>query len=188
MNNVTSQDWVPKKIFLTKGKGKSKERLTSFELALREAGIASLNLITVSSILPPGCEFVSQEEGTKLLSPGQVVPVVLARSDSNVLGDTVSSGVGVAVPKNKDHYGYLSEHHCIGMDNNTMEEYVEDLAAEMLATTYGVNFDPDASWDEKRELWKIDNRIVKTTSILEIAKVNEEGYWCTTVSAAVLIL
>ena len=129
MNIVTSQDWVPKKIFLTKGKGVSKERLTSFELALREAGIASLNLITVSSILPPGCDFISQEEGTKLLSPGQVVPVVLARSDSNVLGDLVGSGVGVAIPKNKEHYGYLSEHHCIGMDNYAMEEYVEDLAA-----------------------------------------------------------
>ena len=64
------------KIFLTKGKGMSKERLTSFELALREAGIASLNLITVSSILPPKCEFISQKEGTELLSPGQVVPVV----------------------------------------------------------------------------------------------------------------
>ena len=188
MNIVSSQNWVPKKIFLTKGKGMSKERLTSFELALREAGIASLNLITVSSILPPGCVFVTQEEGTKLLHPGQVVPVVLARSDSNTFGDLVSSGVGVAIPKNKEHYGYLSEHHCTGMDDYAMEEYVEDLAAEMLATTYGVNFDPDASWDEKRELWKIDNRIVKTESIIETAKVDAEGYWCTTVSAAVLIL
>ena len=188
MNIVSSQTWVPKKIFLTKGKGMSKERLTSFELALREAGIASLNLITVSSILPPGCVFVTQEEGTKLLHPGQVVPVVLARSDSNNFGDLVSSGVGVAIPKNKEHYGYLSEHHCTGMDDYAMEEYVEDLAAEMLATTYGVNFDPDASWDEKRELWKIDNRIVKTESIIETAKVDAEGYWCTTVSAAVLIL
>ena len=69
-----------------------------------------------------------------------------------------------------------------------MEEYVEDLAAEMLATTYGVNFDPDASWDEKRELWKIDNRIVKTESIIQTAKLDTEGYWCTTVSAAVLVL
>ena len=188
MNIVSSQNWVPKKIFLTKGKGMSKERLTSFELALREAGIASLNLITVSSILPPDCVFVTQEEGTKLLHPGQVVPVVLARSDSNIFGDLVSSGVGVAIPKNKEHYGYLSEHHCTGMDDYAMEEYVEDLAAEMLATTYGVNFDPDASWDEKRELWKIDNRIVKTESIIETAKVDAEGYWCTTVSAAVLIL
>ena len=188
MSTVTSKNWVPKKIFLTKGKGFSKERLTSFELALREAGIASLNLITVSSILPPKCEFISQQEGIKMLNPGQVVPVVLARSDSNKFEDLVSSGVGVAIPKDKEHYGYLSEHHCIGMDDYSMEEYVEDLAAEMLATTYGVNFDPDASWDEKRELWEIDNRIVKTESIIQTAKVDREGYWCTTISAAVLVL
>jgi arginine decarboxylase len=188
VNSVTFQNWVPKKIFLTKGKGISKERLTSFELALREAGIASLNLITVSSILPPKCEFVDKEDGVKLLEPGQVVPVVLARSDSNIQEDIVSSGVGVAIPKDQEHYGYLSEHHCTGMSEYAMEEYVEDLAAEMLATTYGVNFDPDASWDEKRELWEIDNRIVKTKSITQTAKVTSEGFWCTTVSAAVLII
>ena len=63
--------------------------------------------------------------------------------------------MGVAVPRDKDHYGYLSEHHCTGMNDIKMEEFVEDLAAEMLATTYGIKFDPDASWDEKRELWSI---------------------------------
>ena len=172
---------------MTKGIGVSREKLTSFELALRDAGIASLNLIEVSSILPPNCSFVDKDEGSKSLYPGQIVPVVLARSDSNKVGDLVSSGVGVAVPRDKSDYGYLSEHHCIGMDNLQMEEYVEDLAAEMLATTYGLEFDPDASWDEKRELWSIDNRIVKTKSIVQTGHV-KDNHWTTTVAAAVLIL
>ncbi len=172
---------------MTKGIGVSREKLTSFELALRDAGIASLNLIEVSSILPPNCSFVDKDEGSESLYPGQIVPVVLARSDSNKVGDLVSSGVGVAVPRDKSDYGYLSEHHCIGMDNLQMEEYVEDLAAEMLATTYGLEFDPDASWDEKRELWSIDNRIVKTKSIVQTGHV-KDNHWTTTVAAAVLIL
>ena len=181
-------NFVPKKIFLTKGVGFHKEKLASFELALREAGIAPLNLITVSSILPPHCKFIDKDEGVTLLKPGQVVPIVLAKSESNIPSTLVSSGVGVAVPRDKDHYGYLSEHHCTGMDDHNMEEYVEDLAAEMLATTYGIKFDPDASWDEKRELWSIDNRIVKTKSEVQTGVVNEEGHWTTTVAAAVLIL
>ena len=185
---MSLKELVPKNIFLTKGIGVSREKLTSFELALRDAGIASLNLIEVSSILPPNCSFVNKGEGSKSLHPGQIVPVVLARSDSNKVGDLVSSGVGVAVPREKSDYGYLSEHHCTGMDENSMEEYVEDLAAEMLATTYGIKFDPDASWDEKRELWSIDNRIVKTRSIVQAGPVNSEGHWTTTVAAAVLIL
>ena len=184
---VSLKELVPKNIFLTKGIGVSREKLTSFELALRDAGIASLNLIEVSSILPPNCSFVNTEEGSKSLYPGQIVPVVLARSDSNKIGDLVSSGVGVAVPRDKSDYGYLSEHHCIGMDDLQMEEYVEDLAAEMLATTYGLEFDPDASWDEKRELWSIDNRIVKTKSIVQTGHV-KDNHWTTTVAAAVLIL
>ena len=184
---MSLKELVPKNIFLTKGIGVSREKLTSFELALRDAGIASLNLIEVSSILPPNCNFVKKEEGSKALFPGQIVPVVLARSESNKLGDLVSSGVGVAVPREKSDYGYLSEHHCIGMDDFQMEEYVEDLAAEMLATTYGLEFDPDASWDEKRELWSIDNRIVKTKSIVQTGSVKDK-HWTTTVAAAVLIL
>ena len=184
---MSLKELVPKNIFLTKGIGVSREKLTSFELALRDAGIASLNLIEVSSILPPNCIFVDKDEGSKSLYPGQIVPVVLARSDSNKVGDLVSSGVGVAVPRDKSDYGYLSEHHCIGMDNLQMEEYVEDLAAEMLATTYGLEFDPDASWDEKRELWSIDNRIVKTKSIVQTGHV-KDNHWTTTVAAAVLIL
>ena len=184
---MSLKELVPKNIFLTRGIGVSREKLTSFELALRDAGIASLNLIEVSSILPPNCSFVNTEEGSKSLYPGQIVPVVLARSDSNKVGDLVSSGVGVAVPRDKSDYGYLSEHHCIGMDDLQMEEYVEDLAAEMLATTYGLEFDPDASWDEKRELWSIDNRIVKTKSIVQTGHV-KDNHWTTTVAAAVLIL
>jgi len=185
---VNSDNFVPKKIFLTKGVGFHKEKLASFELALREAGIAPLNLITVSSILPPNCKFIDKGEGVKLLKPGQVVPVVLAKSESNIPSTLVSSGVGVAVPRDKEHYGYLSEHHCTGMDDIKMEEYVEDLAAEMLATTYGIKFDPDASWDEKRELWSIDNRIVKTRSEVQTSIVSDEGLWTTTIAAAVLIL
>ena len=185
---MNSDNFVPKKIFLTKGVGFHKEKLASFELALREAGIAPLNLITVSSILPPNCKFIDKGEGVKLLKPGQVVPVVLAKSESNIPSTLVSSGVGVAVPRDKEHYGYLSEHHCTGMDDIKMEEYVEDLAAEMLATTYGVKFDPDASWDEKRELWSIDNRIVKTKSEVQTSIVSDEGLWTTTIAAAVLIL
>ena len=179
---------VPQKIFLTKGTGTHSEKLSSFELALRNARIASFNLVTVSSILPPYCDFVEPEEGMRMLQPGQIVPVVLARSESNSLGQLISSGVGVAVPRNREDYGYLSEHHTTGMSKQQMEDYVEDLAAEMLATTYGLKFDSDTSWDEKRELWTIDDKIIETKSIVEASPVKSSSHWTTVVCAAVLIL
>ena len=185
---VNSKNWIPKNIFLTKGTGMHKEKLASFELALRDAGIASYNLISVSSILPPNCEIIDKNTGNEMLHPGQVVPVVLARSESNIPSTLVSSGVGIAIPRDRNDYGYLSEHHTTDMDANQMEDYVEDLAAEMLATTYGLEFDPDASWDEKRELWNNDDRIVETKSIVEISSTDSSGKWTTVVCAAVLII
>ena len=185
---LTSKAWTPKKIFLTSGRGLHKEKLASFELALRDAGIEALNLISVSSILPPHCIFISREDGVSELNLGQVVPVVLARIDSKVPNQLISSGVGVAVPSDKNHHGYLSEHHAVGMDSDKMEDYVEDLAAEMLATTYGLKFDPHASWDEKREIWSIDNRIVKTKSVVKTANTDDDNLWTTVISAAVLLI
>ena len=62
--------FVAKKIFLTKGVGKHRERLSSFELALRSAGIAACNIVRVSSIFPPNCKLISRSEGLKHIQAG----------------------------------------------------------------------------------------------------------------------
>ncbi len=185
---VNHDDWTPHALFMTRGQGSHREKLASFELALRDASIECYNLVPVSSILPPRCELLERSAGLEQLQPGQVVPVVLARCQSAVPGEQPGAAVGVAVPRDREHYGYLSEHHVLGMGAQMLEDYVEDLAAEMLATTYGLEFDPEASWDEKRELWSIDNRIVRTRSVVETATVGPERGWTTVVAAAVLVL
>src|SRR6266568_2912783 len=70
--------FVPTKAFLSKGVGRHKEKLTSFEMALRDAHLANFNLVRVSSIFPPHCELVDREEGLSLMKPGQVVFAVIA--------------------------------------------------------------------------------------------------------------
>ena len=57
--------YTPSKIFLTKGVGKHREKLASFEMALRHAGVARFNLVRVTSILPGNCKLISREEGLK---------------------------------------------------------------------------------------------------------------------------
>jgi arginine decarboxylase len=178
---------VPKRIFLTKGVGKHKERLTSFELALRDAGIASQNLVRVSSIFPPNCKLVSRKEGLKYLSPGEVVFSVVAENSSREPHRLMSSSIGVAIPSDRSTYGYLSEHHSFGESDDIAGEYAEELAAEMLATTLNVEFDPDRSWDEKKEIYKISNKIVRTANITQSAVGDKRGLWSTVIAAAVLI-
>ncbi|MDP3027779.1 MAG: arginine decarboxylase, pyruvoyl-dependent [Nanoarchaeota archaeon] len=178
---------VPTKIFLTKGVGVHKNRLQSFELALRNAGIEKCNLVYVSSILPPNCKVISKEEGLKLLNPGQITFCVMARLESNEPNRLMSTAIGVAMPRDNNNYGYLSEHHSFGEKGENAGEYAEDLAATMLATTLGVEFNPDTAWEEREQAYKASGQIFKTTNICQSAEANKDGLWTTTISVAVLL-
>lgn len=179
--------FVPKRIFLTKGVGKHRERLSSFELALRSAGIASCNLVRVSSIFPPHCKLVSRSEGLKRLRPGQVTFVVLSENSTREPHRLIAASIGLALPADKSMYGYLSEHHSFGETEDRAGEYAEELAAEMLATTLDVEFDPDLNWDEKKEIYRISNKIVRTMNITQSAVGDKRGLWSTVLTAAILI-
>lgn len=179
---------VPTKIFLTKGVGTSKDKLSSFELALRSAGIETCNLVYVSSIMPPNCKMISKEDGMKELKHGQITFVVMARNNTNEPNRLISAAIGLAVPKDSNHYGYLSEHHAFGEKGEKAGDYAEDLAATMLATTLGVPFDPNQAWDERKQVYKASDHIFKTMHICQSAEGDKDGLWTTVISAAVLIL
>ena len=179
---------VPKKLFFTKGVGKHKERLTSLELALRDAGVASQNLVRVSSIFPPQCKIIARKDGVALLKPGEIVFAVIAENSTREPHRLIAASIGVAIPSDKNMYGYLSEHHSFGQTEEQAGDYAEELAAEMLATTLDVEFDPDTSWDEKKEIYRISNKIVRTSNITQSAVGDKHGLWTTTIAAAVMIL
>lgn len=179
--------YVPKKLFFTSGTGVHREKLTSFEMALRDADIACYNLVRVSSIFPPHCEEIPVEDGLKELEPGQIVHVVMSECATAEPNRLVAASVGVAIPRDRTTFGYLSEHHAYGQTAKHAADYAEDLAAEMLATVLGVEFNPDSSWDEKRELWRIADVITKTKEVTESAIGNKDGLWTTVVAAAVLL-
>ncbi len=178
---------IPTKIFFTKGVGVHKDRLASFEKALKNAGIEKCNLVYVSSILPPNCKIISKEEGLQIIKAGQITYCVMARNETNEPNRLISSAIGVAVPKSNDNYGYLSEHHAFGEKGEISGEYAEDLAATMLATTLGVEFDSNKAWEEREQIYKASGHIFKTSNICQSAEGNKEGLWTTTIAVAVFI-
>lgn len=178
---------VPTKIFFTKGAGRHKDFLQSFELALRDAGIQQYNLVNVSSIFPPGCKRISREEGTKLMAPGEIVFCVMARNATNEPNRLVAASIGLALPADNTQYGYLSEHHPHGETEEKAGEYAEDLAASMLASTSGVEFDVNQSWDEREQVYKMSGKIVKTTNITQSAEGDKNGLWTSVVAVAVFV-
>jgi arginine decarboxylase len=182
---INSTLLLPKKAFLTEGIGREKEKLTSYELALRDAQIASFNLVQVSSIFPPHCELVSPPDGLSVLVPGQIVFAVVARAETNEPSRLAAASIGVAIPADPRHHGYISEHHAFGHQKERAGDYAEDLAASMLATVLGVPFDPDEAWDERREQWRVSGEIVKTMNVSCTAEAQDDGRWVTVVSALV---
>lgn len=178
---------IPNKIFFTKGVGVHKDRLASFEAALRDAKIQKYNLVYVSSIYPPGCKTITVEEGVKLLSPGEIVFCVMAKSETNEPNRLLSAAIGVARPLDESRYGYLSEHHAYGETAKKSGDYAEDLAATMLATTMGIEFDPDQNWDERKQVYNASPHTFKTRHIVKSAEANKQGFWTTVLAAAVLI-
>lgn len=179
---------IPRYLFLTKGVGKHKESLQSFELALRNAGIQHCNIVHVSSIIPPGCKLISREKGLKMLKPGEIIFAVLAKNSTSEPHRLIAASIGAAFPSDKNSYGYLSEHHSFGQTDEAAGEYAEDLAATMLATTMGLQFDPETAWDERKQIFKTSGMIIKTTNITQSATGDKNGLWTTVVAAAIFIL
>lgn len=179
--------YVPTRLFFTKGVGRHKDYLQSFELALRDAKIEICNLVTVSSIFPPGCKRISPEEGLKALQPGQITFAVMARNATNEPNRLVAASIGVALPADTTSYGYLSEHHPYGETDERAGEYAEDLAATMLATTLGVEFDSQAAWDEREKVYKMSGKIVRSFNITQSAEGHKDGIWTTVIACGILL-
>ncbi len=181
-------DLVADKLFLTKGKGVHEDKLTSFEYALRNAGIAGTNLVLISSIFPPRARLISRTEGLKMIKPGQILFTIYSKNQTNEPHRLVASSVGIARPKDTSRYGYLSEHDSFGQSEKTAGDYAEDIAAQMLASSLGIPFDIDKSWDEKRQQWNISGEIYRTQNITQTAIGNKDGKWTTVFAAACLLL
>jgi len=178
---------VPKKMFFTKGTGKHKESLQAFEEALRDAGIAAYNLVRVSSIFPPHCKIIPRHRGIEQLSPGQVVFCILADTRTNEPNRLACAGIGLARPADKSKYGYIAEHHGFGMTQRATADYVEDMAATMLATTMGIDLDPATAYNERKELYQAKGLIIGTRAIVQTVEGDKRGLWTAAAAAAVLL-
>lgn len=179
---------LPISVFLTTGVGVHRHRLAAFEFALRDADIEQQNLVTVSSILPPHCELTTRETGVRALAPGEITFCVLARAETDEPGRLVHASVGLARPADVHMYGYISEHHGFGMTGPESADYAEDLAATMLASTLGIDFDPDAAWNERKKLYEHSHLIIDSQSIVAATQAEPGGKWTCVVAAAVFRL
>ena len=178
---------VPGRLFLTRGSGRHREKLISWELALNDAGISCFNLVRVSSIIPPGCRLVGRETGLKALVPGQVVFAVLSDHATSEPGRLIAASIGLATPRDSSRHGYLSEHHSFGETAATAGNHAENVAAQMLSASLGLPPRENAAGDDGKRGWERCGEFAETTSIAQCATGDRGGLWTTVVAAAVLL-
>lgn len=188
MNTKIQDTYIPKNVFFTNGKGKHKDKLVSFELALRDAGIEKCNLVKVSSILPPNCKIISKEQGLTTIKPGQITFCVMAENYSKEPGQLISAAIGCAIPVEKTQFGYIGEYKSFDQNEKDAGKYAEYLATEMLASKIGIKFDWNASYDKKNKVFTIQNKLFKTQNIAKSVVCDKNGYWTAVIAAAIFVM
>jgi len=94
---------TPTRYFLTAGCAEGRSHLNAFDNALLNAGIGNVNLVRISSILPPGARYDPQI----VLPRGSLVPTAYGCIISDVPGELIAAAVGVAVTE--DGFGVIME-------------------------------------------------------------------------------
>ncbi len=96
---------VPDVFTLVAGKGEGKKKLTAFDRALLDAGVGNMNLLRVSSVLPPACNYVSECR----LPYGSLLPIAYGSITSDVPGETIAAAIGVGIPGDPLSFGMIME-------------------------------------------------------------------------------
>jgi arginine decarboxylase len=117
---------TPKRYSLVAGTGEALTALTAFDAALLDSGLGNLNLLKVSSILPPGCEHVEKPD----IPPGALTPTAFASITSHIEGEIISAAVAVGVPQ-EDTFGVIME--CSG---NWPKEEIERRITSMIIEAF----------------------------------------------------
>lgn len=186
---------LPTKIFWTHGVGTHKEDKNARDRASRMAGIGKLNLVTVSSILPPGIQEISQDELDKLVSPGEIVHAIHGICQSNVAGQKVVMGMGRARPWDKTKTGYVTEiYEHPGITDHVMKQRVETMALQIFAdelkdSGYDVpdGYAAEDYWKDGQTTYEVAGEKVEVDSIIAVGEVNIDGdYTCALVAAVLL--
>lgn len=149
---------VPSAVFPVTGIGRHEDRIGSFEMALRDAGIAPYNLVPVSSVIPPDATVVAPDEGRAALDAGEITHCVLAREDTR-RAQAVAAAVGVAI--GGEHHGYAVEQ--TGRDEQDVAGRAERVATDLL------DREPDRRFT------------------VSAATTGEDGVWTTAVAAVVFV-
>lgn len=95
---------TPKKFKIVAAAAEGSLKLTAFDNALLKAGIGNVNLVRISSILPPTAE----QDQDLVLPPGSLVPTAYGSIVCDEPGTRIAAAVGIGF--SADTFGVIMEY------------------------------------------------------------------------------
>lgn len=142
-------------ITIMSGKGYGKTPLSAFDAALKDAGIYNYNLITMSSIIPPGSKIKEKKFVTPDDEYGNKLYVVKSEIRTRESGKFIGAALGwYQLP---DGRGVFVEHEEIGETKDAVESNLSDNIRKSLIDL--CHF---------RDIRVVEKRMKMKTSILEV--------------------
>lgn len=118
---------TPKKVKLVAAGAEGPTPLNAFDNALLRAGIGNLNLLRVSSILPPGCA----HEADFSIPAGSLTPTAYGYLLSETPGEEIAAAIGVGF--SEDDYGVIME-----FEGACSQDEAASRVAEMVRQAFAV--------------------------------------------------
>lgn len=180
---------IPTRLYLAQGVGTHKQNKNARDRASTPAGLADLNLLPVSSVLPAGIRLIGPEEFRSSVTPGQIVPAIHGICESNTVGQIVTATLTAVLPDDPEVVGYVAEtYEWPGLTSEMAVRRTETSALQLFAERHGEDdFVADDVWRATRKDYTIAGHRVTLRTLHAEGEVNWEGDFCVALVAAVLL-
>jgi arginine decarboxylase len=144
--------WVPTRVFFTTGISRHKTARVAIQEAMGKAGVADMNLVKTSSVIPPGCEIITRQRGLRLLREGAIVHAVIAQGQTSEPHQRVTAALCWAQPENPLLPGYITEieeQETMGKSPTTATDEAGAALMTIVGNKLGASVDAEALWEKR---------------------------------------
>jgi arginine decarboxylase len=169
----------PTRIFFSRGVGVHSIQRVAIQRAMEDAGVNDLNLVKVTSVIPPKCEIITAQHGLRLLRPGSVCFAVIGQGETNEPHQRVTASLCWGQPVGDDLPGYITEVEedlAKGKSEKTASDEAGQALVQIFAEKLGVKANAERVWGRRGQsrYIRVGNRRIRVGSVVSSAVGAEE--------------
>jgi len=177
---------VPKQMFFTKGVGYHRNKLQALNQRFVMPASRSATLLRYRASSRRNVRLSLRPRGSRNSKQGKSPSLFLPRGDSG----TKPSGFCIrrsCTTEKQEAIRLYQRTPWFWPDSQEGFDFAEDLAATMLASTLGIELDPDKDWNERKMVYQVGERQFVSRSTAQTARGHKDSLWTTVIACAVML-